>query len=219
MKKALLLFAVLTLAVPLVSSGQEKKEPETAIFLESNYYPLKEGAAWHYQVTQAKGEKQKVTVQVEKREILQFKKKKEKDKEESKRVVCFMLRVTSGDKTLTEHVGILEDGVYRFTSAGKEITPPLRFMKLGLEKGETWECESVSESAVLKGVFSSDMETVRVPAGQFNAMVVTAKDFQIGQQKMNLTYWFANKVGIVKQRTSVGDLDILLELEKYEPAK
>ena len=80
-------------------------------------------------------------------------------------------------------MAVLKDGVYRFTTAQKDITPPLCFLKLPLKKGETWTVNSISENVQLTGSFTCDDESVKVPAGRYQAKHVWSKDFQLGRRK------------------------------------
>ena len=139
--------------------------------------------------------------------------------EVSEPIERYRLKTVSGSKELSEHVVVLKDGIYRFTTAQKDITPPLRFLKLPLKKGETWTVNSVSENVQLTGTFTCDDENVKVPGGQFQAKHVWSKDFQLGTEKMTLEYWFAEYVGIVKQHVHVSNSDVFLELEEFKGAK
>lgn len=141
--------------------------------------------------------------------------------------------MTSGDKVMTEQVGLLgpgtyrfqpnikpleiSGGVYRFQVAGKDLDPPACFLKLPLKSGDSWTVDSKSEGTVIKGEYVAGDETVKVPAGSFPAFTVKSKDLQIGAQPMEVAYWFAPEVGMVKQTVKVGDFQTMLELLKFEP--
>jgi hypothetical protein len=198
---------LLFLFTPL--AGQEKT-------FETPYYPLRPGSTWYYRAGD-----QKVIIRVEKQELLETKWEaaKDGDKEKGDKVLATRLKVSGSDQSLAEHVAVLSDGVYRLTSAGKAIAPPLRFFKLPLAKGETWHCKSQSEGLTLQGTFTANEEKIAVPAGKFDTMAVQAPDFQIGTRKLSVQYWFAPKVGLVKQRVLEGGREIILELEKYDAGK
>ena len=127
----------------------------------SEYFPLKMGNKWHYRT----GE-HIVVVEVERFETFKVKQKTPKGEVEST-VGAFRLKSTSGDNVLTESVGVMEDGIYRFAAAGKEIIPPLKLLPLPVAINEKWICDSVSEKTPLKGVFVSTAEEIKVPAGVF----------------------------------------------------
>jgi hypothetical protein len=214
------------------SQGQDKKQ--AAAVYESDFYPLRVGNHWRYKVTahgDAPGkdvpgkDSPVVEITVDKQEPYDNKSTQDK-KEVVEPILRSQLKVVSGAKVLTENVAVLKDGVYRFSTggtdlapAGKEITPPLRFLKLPVMSGETWTVNSASEGVGLTGTFSCADEAVKVPAGQFQTKHIASKDFQLGTQKMSIDYWFAKNIGMVKQRVRVGNSDILLELEEFKAGK
>jgi hypothetical protein len=58
---------------------------------------------------------------------------------------------------------------------------------------------------------------VEVPAGKFKAIRVDIK--YEGAQNIETTYWFCLDVGFVKQTVNLNNLNIVMELEKYELKK
>ena len=190
------------------------------------YYPLQVGNKWTYRADTEKarpdaknrGGSQKVVVEVTKKEPTSRTVTKEK-KDVKEKVASYVLKISSGDKTQFEQVAIFSDGVYRLQAAGKKIEPPLMFFKLPLKQGDSWEVDSTSEETKLKGTMKAGEAKVQVPAGAYQAMTVASKDFQIGPQAMEMQYWFAPNVGMVKQTVTLGGREITLELEKFEPAK
>jgi hypothetical protein len=177
--------------------------------LETRFFPLKAGNTWQY-----KAGDQKVTVRVDKQELLDFKKGDKIEK-----IPAYRLVTTKDEREKSEHVAVFPDGVYRLASDGKEIQPPIRFFKLPLKKGESWEIEAVVEGMTVKGTFHANEEDVKVPAGTYKTMRITGSDMQIGSQKMNIEYWFSFDVGIVKQWVKLGSYEVVLELEKFTPGK
>lgn len=192
-----------------IAQGQEKA-------FDSPYMPLKVGHRWTY-----RSGDHKVLVRVEALELFKVARKDPQGKDQTYEALVARLAVTSGERTLTEHVGVLEDGIYRFTAAGKAIEPPLRILKLPVKIGETWTCSSTSAGKELAGTFSSREEAVQVPAQAQPLLTRTAssRDFRIGDRRMDVDYWFAPEVGMVKQVFASGDMKVVLELEKFEPAK
>ena len=210
----------LVLLLVLVPSGhtQDKvveKNGKKPLVYDSDYYPLRLGHQWRYRVTTSDAPVQKVTITVDQEDAYEHKLTEDK-KEITETIQRSRLKIVSGSKELTEHVAVLKDGVYRFSGAGKEITPPLRFLKLPLNQDETWTVDSVSENTILKGTFKWEDENVKVPAGMFQAKKVSSSEFQLGGQKMAIEYWFAPRVGMVKQQIRVGNTEVLLELEEFK---
>jgi hypothetical protein len=211
------------LAAPL--AAQDEKSFDTP------YYPLKVGNKWVY----AAGPQQ-VVVLVEARKPVQIDMKDATSgKLVKEKIATYVLKMTSGDKVMTEQVGVLVKGtyrfqsgakeidvpagVYRFQSAGKDILPPECFLKLPLVKDETWDVQCESEGVTIKGSFVAGEATVKVPAGSFQTMTVTSKNLQVGTQPLDQEYWFAPQVGIVKQRVQIGTFQTFLELQHFEAAK
>lgn len=217
------LFAcVLSMLPVLAAPGQEQpRAPQT---YKELLYPIARGHRWHYRVTDSVAGKtpdaskkpQVVIVSAENEHTFRLKKRNAKQEEFAEEIVGYSLQVQGGGKVLQEQVLVADDGVYRVSNAGKAITPPLRILKTNARKGVTWECDSQSENAQLKGVFVADEEVVEVPAGKFATVVVRAKDFQVGAQKSQYEWWYAPNVGLVKQRVQSGNHDVTLELEKFE---
>jgi hypothetical protein len=209
--------AVLVAAGVVPCQSQEKKPAQ----YDADFYPLREGNQWTYKMTigDAKEQKkeQKVVITAGKPEAYEFKTVKDK-KEFSEIIVRFPLKVVSEAKELVEHVAV-KDGVYRIALAGKDINPPLCFLKLPAKKGDSWKVDSKSENAPITGTFTCDQEKVKVPFGEFNTIRVSTPDLQLERDKMAIDYWFAQNVGLVKQRVRVGNNDVLLELEDFKAAK
>jgi hypothetical protein len=206
--------AFLLAAGAIAGQGQENQAKE----YKNDWYPLAAGAQWHYKAKVNDAPAQKVTVTAEKPEAYEMKTGDKKDKSEY--VVRYPLKIVSGAQDKVEYVAVLKDGVYRFATAGKEITPPLCFLKLPTKAGESWMVAATSENEPLTGTFVCQEDTVQVPKGKFNALRVSSKDFRIGSTgKMDLAFWFAQGVGVVKQEVSVGNSKVTLELEDYKQGK
>lgn len=196
-----------------VAGGQEVKSYNTP------YYPLKVGNRWTYRADKG----HRVIVQVQSAKVLTRSLGIVGGREQKEKVSGFVLQISSGDKTQTEVVAVLEDGIYRFEAAGKVLTPPLRLLKLPLNRGDSWKVESKSADALLQGTFMAGEGTVKTPAGSFATMSVTARDFQLVNKGLSEPVdWqalYARDVGLVRQRFRVGRHDSILELEKFEPAR
>jgi hypothetical protein len=203
---ASLIFLAVAASMSL-SDAQEK-------VAENPLYPLRVGNKWTYRAN----DDQTIVVRVAKAEELET---GEKDKKTGTPVKAkgVTLEISSGGRTLTEQVAVLPDGVYRFSSAGKKIEPPLCLLKLPPKKGQTWQFMCQVKDTVMKGAFISDEAEVKVPAGTFQAITSATQDYQVGDQKMTLKFWFAPDVGIVQQEVHVGNFDSVLKLEKFEPGR
>jgi hypothetical protein len=186
--------------VPLmlvVLAGSPARSGEKAA---RDFYPLKEGTTWHYKVG-------------ENRFTLKAGKTEKVGKADAVRVELILL----GKNTSFEHVGVTSEGVVRYSFEGKKADPPVLFLKLPAKKGQTWKVESKIDGQLMKGTFTEGEEKVKVPAGDYNAITVTGKDMEVNGVKLNVTYYFAEKVGMVKQVLEMGGQKVIIELEKFDP--
>jgi hypothetical protein len=178
---------------------KEKKAPKAKA--SADYYPLKVGSTWEYRVG-----KQKATVRVLREETM--------DND-----TVAVLETTLDGKKITERVGVKADGVYRYSGEGVDYKPPLRFLKLPPEDGETWEVKSQGAGLEIAGTFKAGEEEVTVAAGQYEAVTSSCAEFRIDSARLSMKYWFVPRIGMVKQQLKIGDREVLIELEKYTPAK
>ena len=119
-----------------------------------------------------------------------------------------------------ENIAVTKDGVLRFSFDGKKAEPPIPFLKLPVKDKETWKVESKVDGQPLKGSFTSGTkDDVKVPAGNYKTVTVTGVDLEANGVKLGLTYYFAENVGMVKQVIDIAGQKVVIELEKYEPAK
>jgi hypothetical protein len=169
---------------------------------ESPFYPMKIGTKWHYQIAM-----NKFVMQVKKHEKIGD-------------ATYAVLEASADGKALnTEYFGVRSDGIYRFSMQGKKLDKPYCILKLPPKKGATWKAEFKISGELHKGTFVSGEEEVTVPAGKFQAVTAFSQGFlQPDKKKITYKYWFAEKVGLVKQTTDIGDniTMIGMELEKFE---
>lgn len=207
------LFGLTFVAVALV--GPSLAQDAKPISFQSNLLPLNVGNKWVYQGNEPKD---RITVTVERMELVRRRVPTARfDRTES--IESFILRTTNGDKSLREQILVVDDGIYRYAAAGKELTPPLKILKLPPARGDTWPCESTSENVVIKGEMVVDQEDVSLPKlGTVKAWVSRTRDFTVDGQEMQAAYWFAPNVGIVKQHVKVGKFELHTTLEEFKPA-
>jgi hypothetical protein len=170
---------------------------------DSPYYPLQVGDSWTY-----KAGDRKYTLKVVKIEKV--------GGESAARV-----EMSDDGKTLTsELVSVREDGVYRYSFGDKKPDKPVCFFKLPPKKGVAWDVDVKAGGETLKGSFKLDeAKGVKVPAGTFDTFTSSSDDLDAAGLKINCTFYFAEKVGLVKQVIKVNNQEITVELEKFEPAK
>jgi hypothetical protein len=177
-------------AAPLQAQGSLSASP---------FYPLKVGSTWHYRTGDGK-----ITVKVTGHE-------KVGDE------LCARLEATEKDAVKIEYIAVRADGLYRTKIKDKEIKPALCFLKLPPQTDASWEVDCSVGGGKIRGKFIQENEEVTVPAGTFQTIRVSSKNFSIGNKKLPLTYWFAKGRGIVKQQVEISGVTLTLELEKFEP--
>lgn len=198
----------------LVPASGAHAQDKKGLLFQSEYFPLAVGNRWVYRAG-----KQEVVVEVERQETIR-RKIKANDEFRLEPIEAFRLKIAAGEKTLYEQVLVAEDGIYRFSAAGKEIQPPLRILKTPVAN-DAWIVDSVSENVLLRGRFVSQGAKIAVPAYPEGVAAVRSfcDDFQNGTQRMASSYWFVPRVGIVRQDARFGTNQVSMELIRFEPAK
>jgi hypothetical protein len=102
---------------------------------------------------------------------------------------------------------------------GFEVSPPLPLLRYPLKAGDGWEIDSSQGDGRMTGAKTVGLEKITVPAGTFDAVVVTTEDLA-GEEKLVSKMWFARNVGLLKQEDERAGRRVgLFELERYEPGK
>jgi hypothetical protein len=172
---------------------------------ETPYYPLKVGTTWTYRDADAPAAA-KVVVKVVKHEKVGD-------------VPCARVETHSGGKaTGFEHVAVTGDGVYRHSINGLRPDKPLLILKLPPQKGDEWPVAGKLGSETFAGTMTTAEETVAVPAGKYQAFVVSGK-VRVGDAALTTEHAFVKDVGVARIRTEVKGQAVRLELEKFELGK
>jgi hypothetical protein len=200
----LLVFALSSLCPAKADDKDKDKDKDKTKMMETDYYPLQEKSSWTYKA----GDNTFKTVVAK---IESFDNRP-----------CARLEMTSDDKVVAhEHVYVTADGVYRASFSGTKPEKPVLFLKLPPKAGDTWTVDTKALNEPLKGTFKIAQEPeVKVPAGTYkNVVVVSSSDLDANGLKFQLTSYFAEKVGLIKEIIDVGGQKTTIELQKYEPAK
>jgi hypothetical protein len=136
------------------------------------------------------------------------------------------LETLVNDKAVaSEVIQVKPDGVYRTKINKADINPPVLILKLkdgkAVAKGEKWDVKSKIQDQEVKGTFTvkDDAEAVKVPGGDFKAVVVDGPDFEIAGTKTGVKYWFTQGKGIVKLTYNIAGNEAVLELKEYTEGK
>jgi hypothetical protein len=186
------------------------------------YYPLKIGNTWTYRVTDLKAppgkveSKKTVIVEVEREETYVKKTADKVGKITGENKVGYILKSTSGGKTTRDLVVRLDDGFYRVHAAGTPISPPLPFFKYGLTN---WKCNSTSGNTTIDGSFTIKQEEINVLGAKKLTYLVSFNNGKGGDDRVEIDCWYAEKIGMAKQRVLEKGREIALTLEKFEAGK
>lgn len=213
MKTVISSLAVIALAVTSTvaqsqPTGRATQTPAAGKAQGDDYYPLKVGTKWHYDLDNGGGQKIQLISQIAGIDTVEG-------------VELFRLEIFANGQKLpnTEHLQRKDDGVYRVRMNNVDLTPPICLIKYPLKPDQTWGGETTAGGQKMKVEGSEGKaETVQVPAGKYEAVpckvVGTA-----GPGKFTNILWFAKDVGIVKQKSEFASQTITMELTKFEPAK
>lgn len=132
--------------------------------------------------------------------------------------------IVNNKQVASESLQIKEDGIYRTKINTTPVEPPVKFFQFAdgkpADKGATWDVDSKIQQQSVKGKFTvKDTEKVKVPGGEFDAIVIDGPDFEIAGTKTSVTYWFAEGKGIVKLKYGIGGNDAVLELKEFTEGK
>ena len=191
------LFGMTCLFALVVATGLGAQEKEATI-KESDFYPLKKDSTWTYKVG-SNSIVMKVT--------------------EVKADGAKLETIVNGKSVASEQIQVREDGIYRTAINGQKPEKPVMILKLPPAKDAEWEVDTKIQSQAIKGKFKISEEEITVPAGKYKTIVVKGDNFDISNMATKVTYYFAEKVGIVKLNFELGGTKADLELEKYEAGK
>jgi hypothetical protein len=209
--RATALVALLVLLTSQVRSADEK-------MLTSDYFPLAVGTKWTYRAGAAA-----YTLEVTKHEKVDG-------------ILCARIDMIANKKSESyEHVAVTGDGIVRVSHEGKVLKPYLKFLQLPPKHDAPWTVESKIDGKLIKGTFKTSLTEsvktdkdkegkerpirVKVAAGDYPAIMVSGNDMEVSGAKLNLTYYFTEKVGMTKQIMELAGQKVVVELEKYEPGK
>jgi len=187
---------LLALSLLLPSALQAQEEPTS-----SPYYPLKVGSTWHYRA----GEN-KFLLRVARHEMV------------AGVMTARVELVVDGKVQSFEHIGASKEGLFRYSFDSKELKPPVRFLQIPPSKGASWKVDSKYNNETLTGTFTLGEAEATVPAGTYKTVTSTGKDLDANGTKVDVTYFFAENLGMVKQIIEIAGQKVVIELEKFDKA-
>lgn len=195
------LFIVLALTLP---GGAQSTKGKQKL---ANYYPLKPGTKWTYQVDNGAGGSLEISNQVSKNETIDGKS------------LAVLETVVNGNVVASEHLNSTPEGVFRCRYNGIEVSPPLCILKYPVVENGTWTMDTSIGAQKLKvKSVTGKFEEVTTPAGKYKAAPVVTET-EVSGTKIKAKLWFVPDVGIVKQNTEIGDKVVNVVLVKFEGSK
>ena len=169
----LVLLASIVLAAPVPTHLFPRTQPY--------YFPTTPGTKWVYE-----SEYDKLTLVIS----------------ESEQTEAGMLvsvdRVTRGEATHFQKLLVSTNGVLQTDFMGKKIAHPWVLLNVPYKVGDTWSDDDSEEFGfTLSTNRICGVETIKVPAGTFEAVKVDS-EYSLKGQKINRSIWYAPHVGVVK---------------------
>ncbi len=197
-------FGVILALATAFADGQEKKQNTPG----TSYYPLQVGNQWSFRVTVGENSANAIS-KIAKMETIDG------------LDLAKLEAIVNGNVVATEHLRETEKGIFRHRNNGAEITPPICLLEYPVKLKETSKWRGDIKVGADKGTYSCEakQEGVTVPAGEFKDAIRVSIRLEGKGQNVNTTYWFVKDKGFVKQTVEAAGLSIVMELEKYEPAK
>jgi hypothetical protein len=194
---------LLVLAATLPSAEQSPPAKKSL----PDWYPLKPGMKWTYDLDPGNGRIIRVTNQITGIETI-----------DGKPLARFET-IINGRVAGTQHLLSTPDGVFRYRMSGAEVSPPVCFLKYPVKEGETWTAESTIGPQQLRMSFKSGrQEDVIMASGNFKAVSVAAENNADGLQ-IKTSSWYARDVGMVRERREIGGQTITMDLVTFEAGK
>ncbi len=192
------IFIMITTGFPVgVQAPPAQKKPP-------DYYPLKPGTKWTYDLDPGNGRKIRVTNQIARIETI--------DGKSMARVET----VINGRVAQTQHLLSTPEGVFRYRISDADVSPPLCILKYPLKEGETWEAAPMIGGEQLKMSFKSGRhEEVISTAAKYQAISVVC-EINVEGTRVKTTSWYAPNVGMVKDTREFGDKTITMDLVTFE---
>ena len=177
---------VLVLVLPLATAPAAPVPPDDG--QRNLYFPTRKGVKWVYQSAKGTTSTEVVT----------------DVKENSGVFTVWVGQEVDGKIEPLHTLAVSQKGVFLVAERGQTTyDPPLCELKLPLPRGEMWEMRTKlvmkNDSSNLTASYTAQAETVKVPAGKFEAVRVMAKS-QLDEDEghFRATFWYARGVGVVK---------------------
>ena len=154
----------------------------TQVSFANDFYPLEDGSFWKY-----KDSNNKTIV------------KKAIREEKLGYYPSVLLEVSDGKTVLSsEHIGITNEGVFRFALDGKRFDQGALLLKDNPKAGDKWPISLTLDTGKIIAEVKVSEEEVSVPFGKFKCFVTTTVSKDEKGTEYQLKVYHAQKVGVVK---------------------
>jgi hypothetical protein len=194
-----------TVAFLLVTLSAAAEKPKPAA--TGDYFPLRVSDTWTYRNTSGDGEYNLKVLS------------EEKQTDGSTRYLVEMLSGVKIDSLFSKTNGwVLKHGERYPEHEGLEVKydPAKQYLPNPLVIGTKWEWKGkdVTQTDLQEASIVIGFEKVTVPAGKFRAMKVVSQ-VTGASSPITKTYWYADRVGLVKSKTEGGKINYIWELVDY----
>jgi hypothetical protein len=191
---------LIVIATALPGSAQAPPAEKKLI----DYYPLKPGTKWTYDLDPGDGRKIRVANQIARIDTIDGKS------------MARLETVINGRVAVTQHLLSTPGGLFRYRMGEANVSPPLCILKYPIKEGETWEAEPMIGQEHLKLSFKSGrLQEVRLTAAKYQAISVVC-EIKVAGTQVKTTSWYAPDVGMVKDTRKFGDRTITMDLVAFE---
>jgi hypothetical protein len=176
---------------------------------DTDYFPLKLGNTWTYKTSGMDGTK--LVVKVVKTE-------------EVDNQPCALVEMRTGQRpqiVSTEHIAVKADGVFRYTDEGKRLNPPICILKLPIKNNDTWRVTRTVDGKIFEGTCKiGGIAAIQIGDAKYtNVITVTTTGFRFGAANVTYTKYYARGVGEIRSTSSMEGLEMITDLENFEPGK
>jgi hypothetical protein len=107
-------------------------------------------------------------------------------------------RVSGGEAAKFQRILVSSSGVLQTEFMGKNIAHPWVLLNVPFKEGDTWSDDDSDEFGFTSSINRvCGVETVKVPAGSFEAVRVDS-EYCLKGQKITRSLWYAPHIGVVK---------------------
>jgi hypothetical protein len=126
----------------------------------------------------------------------------------------------NGAEVARETIQIDKGKAFRLSLNGNAIEPPVEFFRIEAADNEKWEGEFTLMGSKASSTFATTIEDLEVPFGKIKGAKKVVAEAKDGTNTVISTFWFADGVGMVKQKIVLNGAEVVdVELKSFDKAK